>query len=179
MAVALVDRDRGFAALMHRARQAEKARIKVGVLGDAIEPISHLTVGEVAVIQEFGTSDGRIPSRPFVRSTFDRERDRLAEMGRKLVEEVIDGKIKVPAALDVLGLYLANAMKRTITGGLSPPNAPSTLIAKARKSKKFVAVPKSLGQAIGNAGVLSAVKPLIDTGRLLNSISWAIVTGEE
>lgn len=178
MAVRLIDRDKGFAAMMRRVHEAKNARIKVGVLGDTEEP-GGLTVGQVATIQEFGTEDGTIPARPFVRSTFDRERDHLVDMSRELMKKVVDGKIGITGALDVLGMYLANAMKSTITRGVPPPNAMSTLIAKARMSKSFRPSARTLGQAIGNAGILTAVKPLIDTGRMLNAITWAITSGEE
>jgi hypothetical protein len=100
-------------------------------------------------------------------------------MGQKLIAKVLDRKLTVNQALGVMGAYLAGAIRNTITSGVTPPNAMSTLIAKARMSKRFRPAARTLGQALGNIGILSSVKPLINTGRLLNAISWSVLTGEE
>jgi hypothetical protein len=55
----------------------------------------------------------------------------------------------------VMGSTLANAMKRKIVdgAGVPPPNAPSTVAKKGSS------------------------RPLVDTGRLVNAITWASIVG--
>lgn len=160
----LIVKDRGWAAMLKRVEDIKNSYVKVGVLGDdpqgggmhETEPdgsASPLTVGEIAAIMEFGTQDGHIPARSFARSTFDEKREQLVDLGKKLIGGVVDGKVTVQNALNMMGSTLANAMKRKITDGegIPPPNAPSTIAAKGSS------------------------RPLVNTGRLLNSITWAAV----
>lgn len=159
----VIDRDRGWRGILGAARAAAGgAYVKVGMLADDQRgglhvPGAELTVAELAVVQEFGTEDGHVPARSFVRSTHDRMRDELLADARKLlIKLVLDGKpITVADALDVLGLKLATGIRKAITegAGIPPPNAPSTVAQKGSD------------------------RPLVDTGRLLSAISWAVVIG--
>ena len=176
----VVDRDHGWAAMQRRLREARSAYAKVGVLGDQEEGESGLSVGEIAAVQEFGTEDGSIPARPFVRPTFDRQREHLASLAAKLLGEVLDGHLTVDGALGVLGADLAASIRATITAGVPPPNAPSTALAKAKKgrtSRLFRSPARTVGHALAQVGALSSVKTLIDTGRMLGSVTWEVVTG--
>jgi hypothetical protein len=154
----LIVKDKGFAALFKRAQEIKKSYVRVGVLADSDKGGLHvlggdLTAAEIAAVLEFGTEDGSIPARPVVRSTFDEKRNELIEMGKKLMTAVIDGKMSIKAALDILGLSLVTAMKLKITSGpgVPPPNAQSTIRAKGSS------------------------RPWVDTGRLLNSFTWSVV----
>lgn len=162
MSTELVVKDRGLLDLLKRAKEIRDSYVKVGVLagdekGDERPPGSPLTVAEIAVVNEYGTEDGHIPARPFVRSTFDAKHDEMAELGKKLIESVLDGKVTTKKALDIMGLKLATEVKKTITegAGVPPPNAPATIRAKGSD------------------------RPLVDEGRLLNAITYASVIGEE
>jgi hypothetical protein len=154
----IIDKDHGWAALFKRVKEIKDSYVKVGVLADDAKggmhvPGADLTVAEIAVVHEFGA--GIVPERSFVRSTFDARREELVELGKKLMTGVIDGKIKLKPALDVMGSTLATAMKRKITegAGVPPPNAPSTVAAKGSS------------------------RPLVDTGRMLGAITWASIVG--
>lgn len=154
MAASIIDKDHGFAAFFRRIKEIESSHVKVGVLDDGKVTGAGLTVGQIAVVNEFGTE--AVPARSFVRSTFDQKREDLAELGKKLMTGIVDGKIKLKPALDVMGSTLAAAMKKKITDGegIPPPNAPSTVAAKGSD------------------------RPLVDTGRLLNSITWTSIVGD-
>lgn len=157
--VKVVDKDRGWAQFWKAidSMKGKGAYAKVGVLADAEEgglhvPGATLTVAEIAAVQEFGTEDGSIPSRSFVRSTFDEQKEELAEMARRLFFLILQGKQTTGNALNVLGAKLAAEIKKKITtgAGVPPPNAPSTIAAKGSD------------------------RPLVDTGRLVNAIAWAV-----
>lgn len=171
----VIDKDLGWNDLVKRLEEIKEARVKVGVLDDGKRSEERLTVAQIAAIHEYGTEDGRIPARPFVKPTFDKQRDKLVKMAKNLMGQVIDGKISVKQGLNLLGSQLAADIKATVVAGVPPPNALSTIIRKARKSKKFTAVAENIGQAFGQAGILASVKPLIDTGRMLGAITWVVV----
>lgn len=181
----VIDRDRGwkrvFAAAYSVARS--KSVVRVGVLdegaGAETEPGGDLTVAEIAAVLEFGTEDGRIPERSFVRSTFDEQRTTLEALAARLLQAVVFHGLPEDVALGQLGALLASAIKAKVTSGqgVPPPNAPSTMLAKAntgRTSKFFRRPARNLGQALAQAGALAAVKTLIDTGRMLGAITWSV-----
>jgi hypothetical protein len=186
----VIDRDRGWADMMKRVHVLQgKRSVKVGVLADTErggmhEPGGKLTIAEIAAVNEFGTEDGRIPARSFVRSTFDEMRPELQEMAKELIGKVVFGLVPVDQALGQLGAALASAIKAKITtgAGVPPPNAPSTALAKASKGKTkgiMSRAAKGIGGALAQAGALASVRTLVDTGRLVNAITWAIVDGSE
>lgn len=129
-----------------RAKEARKAKVKVGVLEDTPKgaakevdkktgKTSDLTVAEIAAVLHFGTKDGHIPPRPFLAMTFDAKREELVALGSDLLFGVLIGKLSLERALNVLGAVLANATKATVTAGVPPPNAPSTALGKAMKGR--------------------------------------------
>lgn len=154
----LIVKDLGWTEMLKRAKEIKDRRVKVGVLdsgeGAAMhDPDGDLSVAEIAAVNEFGTQDGRIPERSFVRSTFDEQREELVELGKELIAKVFEGKIDVNKALNMLGAKLATEIKKKITlgDGVPPPNAEATIAAKGSS------------------------RPLVDTGRMVNAITWAIL----
>jgi hypothetical protein len=187
------DRDHGWKDMLKAVQAARGDRYaKVGVLADSEkgglhEDGSDLTVAEIAAVLEFGTEDGHIPERSFVRSTFDEEREELTAKAREIIVAVLFGKMKIDQGLNAMGAMLAAAVKKKITDGqgVPPPNAPSTALAKAAtgKTEKFFGGAggraRSLGEAFAQVGALAGVRTLVDTGRMLGAITWAIVTGKD
>lgn len=176
----LRDTDKGWREMLRAAQAlAGGAYVKVGILGDdergglhKTDPTtgkaSPLTVAEIAVVNEFGTEDGHVPQRSFVRSTFDRMREELERDAAKLIVQVVlDRKMTVEAALSILGLKLATGIRSTIVdgSGVPPPNAPSTARAKARGTGK------------AREKAIAGARPLVDTGAMLAAISYGVVLG--
>lgn len=187
MSAKLIDRDLGWSEFFKNVSKMDDARVRVGLLDDGEEyPEGGISVAEVGAINEFGTENGHIPSRSFIRSTFDDKRAELVALAEMLTQRILFGKSTVDDAMGLLGATLANAIKMTIRNsgpGLDGEqwdrNAESTARAKAAigKTAKFFKRPaRNLGEALAQAGALAAVKPLIDTSRLLNSITWAVET---
>jgi hypothetical protein len=151
----IIDRDLGWIDLFKLVREIRHAHVKVGVIAESEstsppEKAGALTVAEIAVVNEFGTEDGRIPARSFVRASFDEQREKLVELGANLMKQVIDRKLTLDRALGILGLSLATSIKLKIRSSVPPPDAPSTVAAKG------------------------SATTLVDTGRLLHSITWAV-----
>lgn len=146
-----------------RLKQIKDSAVKVGVLADDATgggehetgpdgTPSELTVAEIATVNEFGSEDGDIPARSFVRSTFDEQREGLIGFGKKLMAEVVFGDMTIDRALNLMGSKLAAEMKKKITDGegLRPENTEATIAAKGSD------------------------RPLVDTGRLVGAITWAV-----
>lgn len=154
--VGLRKRDTGWVEFFKRAASVARAgKVKVGFLdggpGAETHPGSDLTIAQIAAILEFGTEDGTIPERSILRATFDKRRKDVEEMAAKLVGQVLDGKITDQQALGLLGAWFAAEVKKYVTAGahVQPENAPSTIAQKGSD------------------------RPWVDTGRTINSVSWA------
>ena len=105
--------------------------IVVGVVGpdaDKIHPTSHgeLTTEQIAILQEFGSQDGHIPPRPFIRNTFLNTAmvtSTLAEAARRVFHKYSSPR----QALNRAGETFVNAVKTTLLDGVPPPNAQATI----------------------------------------------------
>lgn len=111
-----------------------------------------VNVAEVAIVQEFGSLDGRIPSRPWVRNAWDANVDRYARQLGTELGKAIDGSQTVVDALDRVILRVEADQVDSLIALEDPPNAPSTLARKAPKTN-----------------------PLVDSGQLLQSHDSAVL----
>ena len=124
---------------------------KVGIVGpDALNSeAGGASVVEIAAFQELGTST--IPARSFIRATVESKRKELGVICERVAKAIVLKGMPIDTALEVVGQWAAAAMKRTITGSdIPPPLAPTTIAAKGSS------------------------KPLVDTGQLVNAISYEI-----
>jgi hypothetical protein len=135
--------------------------VKAGVLGSADrregDPIGNV---ELAMIQEFGTQ--HIPARPFIFSTFREQLPKYRAALRAMTKDYLRKGINLRRVFGLLGQRMAADMKSKIVGGpeIPPPNAPSTL---ARKRAK------------GRPGAKYDPRTLVDTGRMVDSISYEVI----
>lgn len=116
---------------------------------------TNLTVGDIAVIHEFGSADGLIPMRSFLRSTFDARHAEWVQMTDRLRNLVFKGKMDVKKALGLMGLKMQAETKQTIKHFIPPALKPKTILRKTVQGKK--------GEI-----------PLIDTGQMINSITFKV-----
>lgn len=149
--------DRGLDELKKtvRAIADRNAYVKAGVLeGSGEAPPGELTNGQLAAIQEFGTAT--IPARPFVSSSFEANRDKYKGMLAAGLEKVYANELPVSKLLGLLGTAMAADIKKRVTAGANfEPNAPSTIAKKG------------------------SARPLVDTGRLVNSVTYQVVGAGE
>ncbi len=169
-----VDRDLG-AAKVRSAIVELKAEpyVKVGILDSAGEhkDADGLTVVDVAIFNEFGTS--RAPERPFLRTSAAELMPIISRLHEKLLAAIVLGKTTVDKGLDLVGLTAQAHIKRVIRDWTTPPNAPSTILAKARKSgRKKLAAARGAGPKEYAAALAAYDNPLQDTDQMLNSVDY-------
>ena len=159
----VVDRDKGWRRLQALAKSlaSDDVHVRVGVLDDGragSENRDGITTGQLAVAMEFGTAT--IPARSWIGRTFDQKRAEVQADMQRLLGHLVDGKITIDKALNVLGAKYSAELKNTVTQGeqIPPPNAPSTLARKMAKTR---------------AGAANVVRTLIDTGRMIGAVTWA------
>lgn len=129
-------------------RLAQKVQVRAGVMEGATND-AHERIAPYAACNEFGTA--RIPPRPFMRNTLERERENwIRNVGAALANG-----LSPEQALELVGTRMAEAIQTTIKSNLPPPNAPSTIRRKNREEA-------------GRAGTL------VDTGALLKSITHQV-----
>ena len=163
--IKIKDIDRGYNRLkrLFETYQRRNSYAKVGLLGsETADNAGDLTQAEIGAVHEFGTEDGRIPRRPWISAAFDLKKDELLQTAQKLILMLMDGKITMEKALGILGLKLSTEIKKYVTTGdpIPPPNAPSVQKAKEAKTR---------------SGAAHGVRTLIDTGRMVASVTWAVI----
>lgn len=107
----------------------DATRVRVGVLGGdglRIHPTSKLPVWQVAALQEFGSQDGHIPERSFIRRTLN-NLTYVRTVLANATGQVVNGKKTANDALSWVGQVLVNAIQQTILSNVSPANAPATV----------------------------------------------------
>lgn len=166
--------DHGFRQLGETLKALKDgSHVKVGVLDDggagSEQREGSLSNAQIAAIHEFGSSDGRIPERSFIRSTFNEKRAEYVGDLKTLLLAVVKNTMTLEKALDILGAKIAADIKNRVTAGapIPPPNAPSTAARKVGKGR---------GLKRGVQGPVF-VRTLIDTGRMIASVTWAYVRG--
>ena len=126
-------------------------RVKVGLPEGTGAYPDGTSVILVGAVNEFGSDDGRIPERSFLRAAFRDGKTRLDGIRAELVRAVSEGRRDPVEALELLGTEAASMVQDKILAVRQPPNAPSTV--------------KSKGSS----------NPLVDTGLLRQSITWEVV----
>lgn len=156
-----VVRDLGFTKLRERLVSLGKPYVTIGVHQEDRERTdedggSSPSMALVASVHEFGTEDGRVPERSYIRSTMDGRRGEIADIMQKIEAKVAEGALTAEQGVGLLGEFLQGAVQKTLTDLRSPPLKASTI--KRRR----------------NGGD----NPLIDTGQLRAAIRYEVQTGE-
>jgi len=79
-----------------------------------------LSITEIAAVQEYGTQDGKVPSRSFLRSTMDENEGQYVNQVKAAVKSIINGS-GASRQLDALADAVTNDIKRKIDSGIPPP----------------------------------------------------------
>ncbi len=141
--------------LQSKLRQAENRHVKVGVLADAQHEDDPIGVLELAAIHEFGTRDGHVPERSFIRRTFEQKDPQVKEFCEKLAKAIVTkGEMSIDRALGLLGEFAVGEIRKTMTegDGVPPPLSPDTI--RRRKGR--------------------STRPLVDTGQLKGAITYKV-----
>jgi len=108
--------------------------------------------GEISSPLSKNTAQIRIPERPFIRGSFDKNQKNYSSFIEKQIDKILQLGLPAKTGLELIGEYIAGDIKKYMVDLNSPANSPMTVQSKGSSN------------------------PLIDTGRLVNSITYEIVT---
>lgn len=106
-------------------------------------------MAQIAFDNEFGTKNA--PARPFLRTSFDENRQRINNVISGEYDKVVNGISTVKRSLNLIGLFGVDLIQQKIRAIHFPPNSPRT-----------IAIKKSS-------------KPLIDFGQMIQSVRHKVV----
>lgn len=140
----------GYVRILRELADLEATVIETGLQNDGTSSDGGVLVSHYGAVNEFGSSNGHIPERSFIRSTFDETVDKLVDTRDKIIGGVYAGKLTADRGAGLLGEMHQTDIQRKITSHPPPPNAPSTI---ARK---------------GSSGTL------VDQGLMRQSVRWVM-----
>lgn len=163
MPAPVTDKDRGFRKLKRDlVRHRKGSFVQVGIQGTeaAQKRAFNQTNVTLAAVHEFGSRDGRIPQRSFIRAPMDRERKLFERLLTRFARGVPSGG-SLAVGLSIVGQRAVAEMVRTIDNSIGIRRlAKSTLRRRRQMALK---------------GRPASTVPLIDTGVLKGSITYKVV----
>ena len=120
-------------------------------------------VAVIAAQNEFGNPALKIPPRPFMRPA---QSENMSMWKTKMAEGIkasFNNTKTVGEVFEAIGLLVAGGIRTAITKVTSPALKTATVKARLRGTKQ------------GKAVSLTAAKPLVDTGYMLNSLTSEVV----
>jgi len=139
------DIDKGWKSIVHQLSILDNNSTKIGILKGTTRKDGSSMV-KIASINEFGSKDKKIPSRPAHRFSFDKNLNKIKVFEEKVVGQIFKRKIRSKAALKDIGEFHTKNVKNEIIKLKIPANADSTI-----RQKGFD-------------------NPLIETKQMLNSV---------
>lgn len=142
---------------------------------DENESIGAINNAALAFIHDQGAPDKNIPQREFMGPGIAEAEPQIAKIMEGMLVKVLDGgdASSVEQGYHQVGLKAATSIKNAINQGIPPPLAKATLQARARRGRKG-AKEELAARGRGEAPTLTNAKPLVDSGQLRNSITYAI-----
>jgi hypothetical protein len=146
----VTDIDLGYSKTIDQLIEIGKRDVTIGVHAKDNGPYenSPLTTAYIASVHEFGR--GNNPERSFLRATIEENKNKYAELEKKLIGRIIDGKITAEQALELIGQQAKSDVQTKIRTLRTPPNTAETIKRKGSSN------------------------PLIDTGQLRQSIDYVV-----
>jgi hypothetical protein len=134
-------------------RLSKEGTVKVGIMGaEAAADHGGATTAEVASKHEFGVD---VPRRSWLRDPIDRSESKLKKRLRNIGKQVISGD-ELENGLELFGSVLVGELQENISNRIPPPLSQATIEQKT------------------NAQGKSASVPLIRTGQMRSSITYAV-----
>ncbi len=149
----VIDRDLGYRRILGNLLKLHRVPVAVfvGVRANAGAEADGTSLALVAAVNEFGSDDGHVPERSFIRSTLDENRDDyFARVAVAVGKGIDEGLPVMRRELGRVGAKVVGDIQRKIKALRDPPNAPSTIAAKGSDN------------------------PLIDTGRLRQAMDFEV-----
>jgi hypothetical protein len=124
--------------------------VRVG-LPDALHEDTKITIAELGAIHEYGAPKAGIPERPFLHPAIREGLPQITRLQAVIGLDVQNGKTTKADGLERLGLLGQRLVQQKIRHGEFVPLKPATI---ARKK--------------------GSTKPLIDTGQMMQSVTFAV-----
>lgn len=151
----------GWRKVIQRVAAFDDVVLKVGLVGDKAEQSvdeadPSFTMVQLAGVHEYGAAIQQswgvliIPARPFIRPTLAVNEVPYTRALARLSTQILEGKRTARQGLGLIGERIVADIRARIRAGIAPENAASTV---ARKK---------------------STTPLVDTGRLIQSISYVV-----
>jgi len=158
MAKSYTDTDKGMKDIFAEMQKLSEMHVLVGFPEDSGEVErdggESIDIAQIATWNHFGTE--HIPSRPFMTDAIDNNRERIESLAKILIAKIMSGKIDAETAMRQYAEAGIRSVQKTISHGNFRENAASTLAKKGSKGQQ-------------------SSRPLIDTGRMRNSVQAAII----
>lgn len=146
-----------FARLKAVYDELNKKQLKIGFFEHSKYP-DGTPIAYVAAIQELGYPAGGIPPRPFLRPAMAENAAGYKNLISQAVNASGAGSIALNDGLNQIGAKAAGDVQNTIRTLTTPPLDTSTIRGRARRHSK--------GKA--------STKPLVDTGQMLQAVTYAV-----
>lgn len=135
--------------IVARVKQLGKFELKAGIVEQKQHEGSDLTIGELGAIHEYGAPEVGIEPRPWLSFTLqDRKKD-IADLMRKMSEQVLAGVTPPLNALATLGTFVSTAMKRSIAQRLIRQQLAASTLKKRGEGAAALLDTEQLYNAIG------------------------------
>jgi hypothetical protein len=160
------------------AKTAKGRALRVGFLENATYP-NGTPVGMVAAIQEFGAPSVGIPPRPFFRNMVAKNKGQWGAQAKQAMQMTDNDTDK---ALGLMGEVIAGQLRQSIVDTNAPKLSPTTLMLRKMRAQNpalevnrtvVAEARRRVAAGMSTSGV--SIKPLVDTGHLLNSIDYEVV----
>ena len=149
------DEDKGMEKIREEIAKLKCLGVKAGIVEGAGN-VDGIAIAQYAAYNEFGvpgkTKKWDIPPRPFIRGWLENHASEIKTMQEKLFKQVSDGKMSATMAMQRLGQFAQDGIKKYIVGGVFEPNAETTIRQKGSS------------------------RPLIDTGTMRNSVRYEVTS---
>lgn len=127
--------------------ELKKLQVHVGFQAGQDTEEDGIDVAGIAILNELGTSS--TPARPFMRKSVDENSSKIKSMCATQLKRLVHGAT-ARDVLEKIGVFQKGLIQQKIVNGTFEPNAPSTIRKKGSS------------------------RPLIDTGRMRQSVSYIV-----
>lgn len=149
MSASMLDKNTLWRQIRRARSRMTEMEVVVGIQEGVKSDDGNAMVAEYAAMNEYGTE--KIPSRPFMRTAFDNNTEKIFQSFYRQRVAMDEGKITQEQALNRVGLKLQAIVKNTIVSEPWTPNKQSTIDAKGEGKP-----------------------PLIDSSTMLKSITYTV-----
>lgn len=143
--------------LTHLINELGKKQIKVGFFSHSKYP-DGTPIAAVARVQVLGSAKNNIPARDFMRPPMEQGAPNYQKGVAKAFRDAAQGKASLETGLNAVGEVAAGDVKQGLASLRKPALKEATIKARARRH---------------HAGIASD-KPLVDTGQMLQAITYVV-----